>query len=141
MSTVHGGVAGSIGAQAQQTSQKVQAIKPIGQENSTPAQRTQGSVFNQSPAFLQLTMSTRMQGSPVDNTRVATNQPKQSTNIGNMLNGKFTDLTMQGRNNNGNMSIQAKTDSRNKDQDQTKTSDEMLAVANNLTMKDMWAAA
>ena len=27
------------------------------------------------------------------------------------------------------------------DQDQTQTSDEMLDIANNLTMKDMWAAA
>jgi len=169
MSTVQSGVAGSIAAQAQQTSGKVQAVQPVSRQNTSFEQRTRGSVFGS------LTMAPKMQGSATDNTRVAQigaayqNAPKAnvtaigaayqagapqpqaggqrppqrngSTAIGNLLGGGFGQMTANRAAQGLMTNPHVQNNERNKEQDNLKTSDQMLAEANNLTMKDMWAAA
>ncbi len=134
------GAAASITASAQNTSQKIQAIKPIAQQNTTFAERTKGNVFEQALGnFTELTMAGKI---PPNNSKMPQNN-RHSKNIGSLLNGSFGSLTMQGRSDRQGLMTKPDADikDRNISQDQTKTSDEMLAMANNLTMKDMWAAA
>lgn len=74
--------------------------KSTAPQNLTSAQRTQGSIFDKAVGnFSSLTLATRI---PADNTRVVINPPKQPAQpaqsaqpipIGNMLNGKFGNLT------------------------------------------------
>lgn len=140
MSTIQGGKAGSIANFADQTSQKVQAIKPISQENTSFTERTKGSVFDKTAGnFTALTLANKI---PPDNTSIASKPLKQraSANIGNLLAGNFGSLTSHGRNG-AITTFDNSNQERNKAQDATKTSDEMLEIANNLTMKDMWQAA
>ena len=176
MSTVNGGVAGSIASQASQTLKQTQSVNATSKTTSSFAQRTAGSVFGAASGnFGALAMMPKAQGAATDNTRVAAigaaykNAPQSnvtaigeaykasapqgggarppqrngSTAIGQLLGGGFGQMTAQGRTDRQglmtNPSVQ--TNTRNTDQDQTKTSDEMLEIANNLTMKDMWAAA
>jgi len=111
----------------------VSAVSPV----SDFSQRTQGSVFNQAGNFGDLTFK----NPTVMNRQSSSNsKPRQQNQagIGNLLAGNFGSLTASSS---AVANISSPQTSRNTDQDHTKTSDQMLEVANNLTMKDMWAAA
>lgn len=164
MTAIQGGAAASIAASAEQTSKKVQAIPALGKQNTTFTERTKGSVFGSnvissdkggSDAKTQVAIinaayqgnkpnnSAKAQVAEIGKTYAASAPPRAaSANIGNILNGNnFTSLTMRSKDDKGTAAAPTRIEERNKDIDHTKTSDEMLAIANNLTMKDMWQAA
>ena len=115
-----GGKAGSIAANLSSGINK----NNIASEENNFRQRTQGSVFNDRQ-FGDLTFRNphRRTSNPAKNLLT-------TKNFGSLTNPSQAGIM------NTTQPI-----SRNDAQDHTKTGDEMLAIANNLDMKDMWAAA
>jgi L,D-peptidoglycan transpeptidase YkuD (ErfK/YbiS/YcfS/YnhG family) len=134
MTTVTGGATGAIIAQANAEVQKVDSVKQVSSQQVATSfeQRTKGSVFN--AKFGDYSHLAKAGLTPPNKMGVAN---QSSGAIGNLLAGNFGDLSAR----RGTMPANTPQLSKNTDQDQTQTSDEMLDIANNLTMKDMWAAA
>lgn len=139
MTTVHGSAVNN--SALYNNSSKIQAIKPLETQSSDFAKKTQGSVFAGTGQFGALTHNSSMPRSATPQRRASS---QNSQPIGNILAGNFGSITAQrptaerqGLVTNPQMQAMQ----RNTDIDHTKTSDQMLEEANNLTMKDMWAAA
>lgn len=142
MTTVYGSAVGN--SALYKNDSKVKSIRPIGPQSSTFSERTQGSVFNGTGQFGALTHNSSVPRNANAGRQTPRGAQQNSQPIGNLLAGNFGSITAQrnGAERNGLMANpQMQHTQRNMDQDHTKTSDQMLEEANNLTMKDMWAAA
>lgn len=134
MTTVAGGATGAIIAQANAEVQKVDSIKQVSSQQVATSfeQRTKGSVFTANFGdYSHLAKAGLTPPNQIGKSNAS------SGGIGSLLAGNFGDFSAR----RGMMPTNTPQQTKNTDQDQTQTSDEMLDIANNLTMKDMWAAA